>query len=209
MKHASFGRAGLLLSAALLLPVRADAHLISDADFASSLGKIDAPLKLMAQVKAKQKPALPKAPSAPEEVWDKVLETVKAHGKYKPGNGIMPDMFTIEDSTGDPKADHSAKTITVVGQLNDEEKFVAMGVVLMSEDYKLDAKDGNFRVEKWAVQADIYGQVMNAAHVNAVQNPAGEVVSTTPDKLTPSDPRLKTQFDALLKYWSERAPQGE
>ena len=209
MIHSSLRHAAPLLVLLSALPLRAVAQ--SDAAFASALGEAPAGIATLAQLKAKpQKPAAPtvKPPSAPDAVWQKVLEAVKNDGKYKPESGPMPGMFTIEDTVGDAKADHSMQGITVLGLLNDDEKFEAMGVMLILKDAKLDAKSGNMSVDQWAFEVDIYGEVGNAVHIVSIQTPDGKIVSSTPEKLNPADPKIQAQYDAMLKHWAERKPKG-
>lgn len=205
----SLRRAGLAVAVIASFSLRSAAQ--SDAVFASALAEAPAGLATLAQLKAKpQKPAAPKikAPSAPEAVWQKVLEAVKTEGKYKPEAEQLPGMFTIEDLTGDPKADHTKNVVTVAGMLNDEEQFQALGAMLVVQEFKLDAKDGNWHVDMWIFQTDIYGDVSNAAHGAMIQSPDGKTLSQTPDKLSPSDPKIQAQYDAMLKYWAERKPKG-
>ncbi len=205
----SLRRAGL--AAALIASLSIHASAQSDAAFASALGETPSGLATLAQLKAKpQKPAAPtvKPPSAPDAVWQKVLETVKKDGEYKPEAGQMPDMFVIEDSSGDEKADHTLQAISVLGQLNDDEKFEPGAVMLVIQDFKLDTKTGNMTGDSWAFKVDVYGQVGNAVHVVIVKSPDGKVVSATPDKLDPADPKIQAQYDTMLKHWAERKPKG-
>jgi hypothetical protein len=208
MITSSFRRALLVLSVIAFMISRASAQ--SDAAFASSL-QTGAPTAVQfAQVKAKpQKPApAPKAPVADDAVWQKVLETVKRDGVYKPGADPLPGVFAIDDSTGDPKGAHVEHSVAVVGVVNEEERFEAMGAIFVVKSYTLDPKDGNFRVDQWMFMTDIYGKVGDGGHVVAIQTPDGRTVSAVPEKLNPSDPKIQTQYDAMLKHWAERAPKG-
>ncbi|MEQ1918956.1 MAG: hypothetical protein ABL955_07125 [Elusimicrobiota bacterium] len=205
----SLRRAGLAAAVIASLSLRASAQ--SDAAFASALGEAPAGLATMAQLKTKpQKPAaVPvKPPSAPDAVWEKVLETVKKDGVYRAEAGPMPGMFSIEDSSGDVKANHTMQGITVLGLLNEEEKFEPMGVMLISQDFKLDTKSGNMNVDQWAFEVDVYGQVENAVRIVVVKSPDGKTVSATPEKLNPADPKIQAQYDTMLKHWAERKPKG-
>jgi len=205
----SLRRAGLAAAVIASLSIHASAQ--SDSAFATALGAIPSGLATMAQLKTKpQRPDAPavKPPSASDAVWQKVLETVKNDGVYKPEAGQMPGMFTIEDSAGDVKANHTMQAISAVGLLNEEEKFELMGVMLIIQDFKLDAKSGNMTVDQWAFEVDVYGQVGNAVHVVVVKSPDGKTVSATPEKLNPADPKIQAQYDTMLKHWAERKPKG-
>lgn len=209
MITSSTRRAVLVVAVIAFFVSRAAAQ--SDQAFASALGQSPAGLATIADLKAKpQKPATtpPKAPSAPDAVWQKVLEAVKADGKFIAGAGPMPSMFSIQDSTGDPKANHAKQHITVVGMLNEEEQFEAMGVMLVAQTFKLDPKDGNTTVDQWAFEVDIYGEVGNAVHVVVIKSSDGKVISATPEKLNPADPKIQAQYDMMLKHWAERTPAG-
>ena len=206
MTTSSLRRALLVLAVVAFAISRASAQ--TDAAFSSAL-QLGAPSPAQfAQVKAKpQKPApAPKAPTANDAVWQKVLETVKRDGVYKPGNGPLPSAFTIDDSTGDPKAAHVDNSVAVLGMINEEEQFEAMGAIFVFKSYTVDPKDGNFRVDQWMFMTDIYGEVGDGGHALVVQTPDGKTVSAVPEKLSPSDPKIQAQYDAMLKHWAERKP---
>lgn len=206
----SIRRALLVLAAAAFMISRAAAQ--TDAAFSAALAEGAPSFAALAKAKAKpQKPSpapAPKAPAANDAVWQKVLETVKRDGKYKPGAGPLPGAFTIDDSTGDPKAAHTEHGVAVLGLVNDEELFEAMGAVFVVKSYTLDPKDGNWRVDQWMFMTDIYGEAGDGGHVVVVQTPDGKTVSATPEPLNPADPKIQAQFDAMLKHWAERAPKG-
>lgn len=200
-------RALLVLAVIAFLITRASAQ-NADAAFSSAL-QLGAPsFARIAQFKAKpQKPAsAPKAPVANDAVWAKVLETVKRDGIYKPGAGPLPGAFTIDDSTGDPKAAHVERGVAVLGMINDEELFEAMGAIFVVKNYTLDPKDGNWRVDQWMFMTDIYGEMEDGGHALVIQTPDGKTVSTAPERLNPSDPKIQAQYDAMLEHWAERKP---
>ena len=204
----SLSRAALAAAVISSFGVRAAAQ--SDAAFASSLGEAPSGLAAMARFKAKpQKPAAaPKPPAANDAVWQKVLETVKRDGVYKPGAGPLPGAFTIDDSTGDPKGAHVEHSVAVLGMVNEEELFEAMGAIFVVKSYTIDPKDGNWRVDQWMFMTDIYGEVGDGGHGLVIQTPDGKTLSATPEKLNPADPKIQAQFNAMLKHWAERAPKG-
>lgn len=205
----SLRRAGLALIVVASLSFRAAAQ--SDAAFASSLSEAPAGLTAAAKLKAKpQKPAAPevKGPSAPDAVWQKVLEALKTDGKYTPQAGQMPASFSLEDVVGDAKADHTVHNIIVLGLLNEEEQFQAMGAMLIITEFKLDAKSGNWNVEQWGFETDIYGQVADIGQGTVVKTPDGKVLSTSHATIDPADPKIKTKYDSVLKHWAERTPKG-
>lgn len=208
MTTSSLRRALLVLAVVAFAISRASAQ--TDAAFASSLQQGVPAFAQVAGLKAKpQKPApAPKAPVASDAVWQKVLETVKRDGIYKPGADPLPSAFTIDDSTGDPKGAHVEHSVAVLGVVNEEELFEAMGAIFVVKSYTVDPKDGNFRVDQWMFMTDIYGEVGDGGHGLVIQTPDGKTVSAVPEKLSPSDPRIQAQFDAMIKYWAERAPKG-
>lgn len=203
-------RALLVLAAIAFVVARASARTGSDEAFSSSLSQgSPAPAQFKALKAKPRKPAAPPAaPSAPEAVWQKVLETVKRDAEYKPGVGPMPSLFSIEDSSGDLKGAHVKHGITVLGMINDEEQFEAMGAIIVFAASKLDAKDGNYHVEQWVFQTDIYGEVGEAAHGVIILSPDGKPMGSKRSALDPADPKIQKQYDALLKHWAERTPKG-
>lgn len=207
MMISSLRRAGVALVVVAAVSIQAAAS--SNDSFAAALGDIRAPLANAAKSKAKpQIPAAPKAPSAPDAVWQKVLEAVRNDGKYRPETDEMPGSFSLSEVAGDPKGDHIVREIAVLGMLNEDEQFQAMGAVFVVKSYKLDAKDGNWLIDQWLFQADIYGDVMNAGHGVVIQSPDGKTLSAVPDQLDPADPKIQAQYDAMLKHWAERKPEG-
>jgi hypothetical protein len=205
MTHSPLLRAALIVSVVASLSLKASAQ-DGDAAFAAALGNAPS-FAVPAQFKAKpQAPAAakPKAPAANDAVWQKVLETVKKDGKYTAENGLMPGSFAIEDSTGDPKAAHVEQGITFLGTLNDDEQFEAMGAMLMIQSFTLDPKDGNWHIDQWMFETDVYGQVQDAGHGTVITAPDGKKISAVPEKLNPADPKIQAQYDAMLKHWAER-----
>jgi hypothetical protein len=199
----------LALSLITLLSLRASAQ-TGDAAFASAFAAAPS-AATMAQLRAapqRPAPAAPaaKPPSAPDDVWAKIVETVKKDGKYKAGADPLPSAFTIEDVAGDAKADHTSNTASFVGEINDDGLFEAMGALFLVREFKLDPKDGNWHVDQWMFMTNVHGEAFNAMHANIIETPAGDNVSTAPDKLTVADPRLKAKYDSMLKYWAERKP---
>lgn len=209
MITSSLRRAGLAVAVIASLSLRAAAQ--SDAAFASALGETPSGIATVTKLKAKpQKPAAPevKPPSAPDAVWQKVLEAVKTDGKYRPQTGQMPGSFSLEDVDGDAKADHTTYNIIVLGMLNEEEQFQAMGAMLIVTEFKLDPKSGNFTLDQWGFETDIYGQVADIGQGTVVKTPDGKVVSTSHATIDPADPKIQAKFDSVLKHWAERKPKG-
>lgn len=204
-------RAVLLASviASFSMPAAAQIQAAGNADaaFAAALGEAPS-FAAIAQFKERsQRPARgPKAPAADDAVWQKVLQTVQKDGKYRDGGGFMPSSFSIEDSTGDPKAAHMMRGVSFLGLINDEEKFEAMGAMFVIKVFALDPKDGNWHIDQWMFETDVYGQVRDAAHGTVIQAPDGKIVGTNRDALNPADPKIQAQYDALLKHWAERKP---
>ena len=199
----------LALLISLTLPASAES---ADAAFTSALSEIRNAATTMVKhgnhlsKRPEQKaPPAPASPSANDAVWQKVVEAVKKDGKYKPGGPQTPARFTLEDVSGNPKADRTMRGISFLGMLNNEEQFQALGAIIVSMDHKLDAKTGNFTVDMWMFEVDVYGAVQDVSHGTMIQTPAGKPLSTTRDTTGPTDPASKTQYDAQLKFWSERS----
>lgn len=211
MNPSSLRRAAVVAVVLVSVGLRASAQ-NGDARFAAALAgdelKVPSQLRAAPQRPTPATPAKPKAPVANDAVWQKVLETIKRDGAYKAGmGGIVPATFSLEDKTGDPKADHQMRGLTFLGMLNDEEMFEAMGGLMVFMDFKLDPKDGNFHVEQWLFEVDMYGEVQNAGHGTVITTVDGKKISATPDKIGPADPKVQAQYDSMLKYWAERQPQ--
>lgn len=194
----------LLPVLALLIPmaVRAD-------DFSSALGEIQEKAKLhFAQVRApKRAPANPvkpvPLPAAADADWAKIVEKVKKDGKYLPGGFLSPARFMLEDKTGDPKSDHQMRSVVFLGGVNDQGQFEAMGALVVWMDYKLDAATGNFNAEQWMFETDVYGQMTDMGRMTAVMKPDGKPAAPpVPEQLQPGDARIKTQFEAQVKFWA-------
>lgn len=195
----------LAFAALALLSFPASAQSSDDAFGAALRGVQAAPPPGVKAKPQRPAPAAAKPLVAPDAVWAKVLATVKKSGKFNPSPlGLMPDTFSIKDVTGDPKGANTTVEIQVVGVINDDDKFEAMGAALTTRTTTVDAKTGNLVTEWWGVQTDIYGEVAQAGHGTVVTTADGKPVSQTPEEVAATDPRVKTQFDAMLKHWAER-----
>ena len=204
----------IIMTLALLasLGTTASAQASTDSDFASALGDIQAASTArIVQMRAiptrpkPQAPAAPAGPAAPDAVWAKIVEAVKKDGKFAPGGMLAPSRFTLEEKTGDPKANHGAQAITFLGGINENEQFEAMGAVIVVMTYTLDPKTGTFAVEQWLFETDVYGQVVDVSHGTGSLGADGKPGGGTRDAILLTDPKVKAQFDAQLKYWSERS----
>lgn len=203
-------RALLILAVTSFLISRASAQTTGESDFHSELGRIKALLAQAENSKATpQKPVAeaPQQPKADDAVWAKVLETVKNDGTYTPENGPMPARFEITDSTGDTDGVYEAHTIMIAGTINEQEQFEAMGAMILST-VRTQNQDGTWRIEQWMFQTNIYGEVEMAGGGIIIQSPDGKTISQTPLRLAPTDPRIQTKYDAMLKHWAERTPKG-
>lgn len=207
MTTSALRRAGLLLAAAVCLCLPAAAQ--TDAGLISALDEASVGLAKLVPIKnVTRKPPVSQAPRAPDAVWRRILEAVKNEGTYKPAAPPRPDSFTLEDVAGDPNAEHTMYSIAFAGQLNKDGKFEALVALLVVKKFKMDPKDGNWHVDLWAFQSDVYGEAETANHETTIATTAGESVSTTPHKLSPSDPDIKVRYDEMLKHWAERKPSG-
>lgn len=194
-----------VLALLLSVSVRAD-------EFSSALGEIQetaAKAKIqMAQVRVvpKRGASAPQAalPAASDADWAKIVAKVQKDGKFKQGGFLSPAKFTLEEKTGDEKADHEMRAVQFLGTINDDEKFEAMSAIVVVMTYKLDPATGNFAAEQWMFEVDLYGQMTDMGHMTAVMSPDGKPVAPpTPDQgLKPGDPRLQQQFEAQIKFWA-------
>ena len=139
---------------------------------------------------------------------------MKAAGTHTPGHGRRPDIFAITDVSGDIKADHVKRVFTVLGTLDKGGLFEARSAMFVLQEFHLDAKDGNWHIDQWMVSTDIYGEVKQTVHLPAIVTPDGEPLRGSPrepnnePQPTPDNSEIQTQFDAMLKYWAERKPEG-
>jgi hypothetical protein len=157
------------------------------------------------QTQAAQAPAEAAPASAPEKVWQKILDAVRKNGKYTPEVApIRPGVFGLKGVQGDEKADHSIQYADVLGALNDDGLFAPMAVVFTSEDWKVDPTDGLLHGDRWLIQADLYGTVQDAFHGEVVEAADGKQHSAEPDKLDPSDPVVAEKFKAMIEYWAAK-----
>jgi len=155
---------------------------------------------------APKAPAAVQPPSAPDASWQKILEAVKKSGKYTPEKPPRaPGMFVIEDVGGDKTADHTAESVTVFGLLNDDGQFEAAGAGFMSDEWKK-GPDGNWHVDRWIFQTDIYGTVEDAAHVQLILTPDEKPAGIKELPLKPTDPAIGQKFQAIIAHWAAPRP---
>jgi len=154
-----------------------------------------------AQPKLKEKAQRP-APSVPEDVWQKILEAVKTKGKYILEAAPIPSFFNLEEIRGDVKADHIADSVSVAGFLEEDGRFQPEFASLLSEEWKIDPKDGNWHVEQWSFRTDLYGEVAAVIHSTLVETPDMTLLSVKSRNLVVGDPGAAAKFKALLARWS-------
>lgn len=195
----------ILLALATALPAAAepggDAAL--SAGFAAAL---PTPAQMAAVKAAAKKPAAPKAPAAAEDAWQKIVEAVKKDGKYEPGEGFNPSVFTLETTDGDPAAAHTVRTVSFLGMLDEKGLFHALGAVLIEQAFTLDAKTGNWTVDQWVFETDVYGEAVNGGHAVIEQSPEGKVLSANPEKIAPSSPQVHARYQSMIASWAGSRP---
>lgn len=147
------------------------------------------------------------APTASESDLKKLLDAVKANGKYVPQNAAQrkPGTFTLEESSGDLKADHTSDSVQVAGILNQKRLFEAKMATIKSEDWKL-AEDGSLTGDVWMFMLDIQGSLGAVAHGTVHMKQDGTVIAVDNDNLNPADPRIKTKLDAVVAHWAATKP---
>ncbi|MBI3565932.1 MAG: hypothetical protein HY079_12095 [Elusimicrobia bacterium] len=197
-----------MLAAALTLAALA-APASAQLDMSAARRSLDAIKALKVQAAAQKKapsraPAV--LPSADDADWAKIIEQLKSKGKYEAEEPpLKPGMFTLEDAVGDAKADHQAFKVRAVGMINDDELFEVIAVLLSGEDWKMGA-DGNWRMDTWVFEADVYGTVQSAVHIAAVVTPDLKPVSGGPEKISPSDPRIPAKYKSVIDHWAAKKP---
>lgn len=200
------------VAAALTLAALAGAAAPAAAQFEMSaarqtLDSIEA-LKVQTAAAKKAPPRVPaaKAPAASDADWAKILDQVKATGKYEPEQPpLKPGMFNLEDAVGDAKADHQAFKVRALGMVNDDGLFEVIAVLLSAEDWKMGA-DGNWRMDTWVFESDVYGEVQSVVHIAAVVTPDLKPVSGGPEKLSTSDPRIPAKYKTIIDHWAAKKP---
>lgn len=145
-------------------------------------------------------------PSAADADWAKILEQLKTKGKYEAEEPpTKPGMFTLEDTVGDAKADHQGFKVRALGMINEDDLFEVVAVLLSGEEWKMGA-DGNWRMDTWVFEADVYGAVQSAVHIAAVVSPDLQPVSGGPEKISPSDPRIPAKYKSVIDHWAAKKP---
>lgn len=193
--------------AALVFAAAVPASAQFDASIAAEVTARIAAMRSAAQSAPKPAPAKAAPPAAAEGDWKKILDGLKAKGKYKAGQPpFTPDRFVLDDVKGDKNADHAEDGATALGLVNDDGLFEAMGFVFLSEDWKKGA-DGNWNVDRWMFQTDVYGTVTDVGHMTAVLAPDQSVVSSGSDKtLKAGDPRIDKKFTEITAHWAAPRP---
>ncbi len=178
-------------------------------DMTGAAGALSSIRALKAQAAQAPKPGPKKGvppPTADDAAWQKIVAAVKAKGKYIPEQPpIKPGSFNLEDVSGDPKADHTVEKAAALGALNEDGLFETLGFVFGSQTWKL-AAGGNWNLDSWIFETDVYGELASVAHIVAVLDPARELVSGGPDRLTTSDPRIAPKYKAVIDHWSAPRP---
>jgi len=197
----------LALAAAAACALPASAQL--DMDAASRTLAAIRQVRAQAPKAPKPKPA-PQAdaalPIAPEATWQKILDAIRAKGKFDAGRPpFVPANFGLEDVKGPKDGDHAAEYASAFGMLNDDEQFEAKLVTFVSETWTK-AADGNWHIDQWIFGMDVYGEVKKVGHGQLVESDDHSVLSENEDSLAPGDPRVAAKFKSLLDLWSTPRP---
>jgi hypothetical protein len=144
-------------------------------------------------------------PPAADDAWRKVIENLKRKGAYAAENPPIPATFGLEDRTGDDKAEHAVDRINAFGEIDEQGRFQAEMVGISSEKWTR-AADGNWSVDTWIFEADVYGVLHDAAHLIRAATPDQAPVSVKADKLVPRDPRIKAKYDEMTRHWAQARP---
>ncbi len=207
MKISKLGTA-LTLAAVASLGARNASSQVDMTGAAGALSSIEA-LKIQAAKTPKpgaKAPAGTPAPTADDAAWQKIVDAVKAKGKYTAEQPpFKPGTFSLEDAVGDAKADHTVDKASALGALNEDGQFETMGFVFGSQDWKLGA-DGNWKLDSWVFETNVYGELAEAVHIVAVLDPSKKPVSGGPEKLDPADPRIAAKFKTVIDHWSAPRP---
>lgn len=204
MINSPLRRTALAAVAALSLPAAARA----DAALSIALGALHAPLASMAQLQAQpQKPAAASAqaqvqgPTAPADVWKKVLETAR-RGKY--ASKPLPTI-SLTDVLGDPKAQHTLHSMHLIVVPRADGTFGVFAAQFIVMETTPLPQAGSWRVDSWVFETDAAGRLKIAFHNTAVNLPgATKPDAGTDENLDLADPKTKARYDAMLKYWAER-----
>lgn len=195
-----------LLCAALPAAAEPGGDAVLSAGFAAAMPTPAQLAGLKAAAKKPAAPAAPKTPAAAEDAWLKIVDAVKKDGKHEPGEGLNPTTFTLEATDGDPQAAHVVRIVTFGGMLDDEGLFHALGAVIIEQTFTLDAKSGNWIVEQWVFETDVYGQAVNGGHGVIEKSPEGAVVSSKPDRIDPTSAKVHAKYESMIKSWTEGKP---
>lgn len=171
------------------------------------LGKIKQVRAAAPKAPAKKKPAETPAPAASEADWQKVLDGLKAKGKYTPERPpFFPGAFKLDDVIGDKDASHAEEHAAAMGALNDDELFEVVACMFVSETWTKNA-DGTWTVDRWGFETDVYGEVANVVHVTATADADRKPTGGKQDEtLTTADPRIPKKYKDIIAHWSAPRP---
>ena len=162
------------------------------------------PVQWLQQVPPKAKAAAGGAPaSVPDQVWQKILGKLKTKGKYTPEKSVFqPASFDLEVVVGDKKADHHADYVDAFGELNDDDLFEAEQLTFTNQDWKIGA-DGNWHLDQWVLEMDVYGTVQGAEHAQIVQGKDYKLVAKPiTEEFDAADPIVAAKCKTLSQFWA-------
>lgn len=194
--------------AVLSLPAAAQ----DDAALSIALGAMHAPLAAMARLKTQpQIPAAAQAqvsgPTAPADVWKKLVDTLREDGEYE---ATMP-YFLLWNRGAIGELKPRQETYMIKAALvwpetdtADPSKFALHGIEFDYVDQTRFPAENLVRSELWVFVTDANGRLDEATRrpftTRDGSKPAGGAVET----LNLNDPKTRTKFDAMLKFWSTR-----
>ena len=197
MINSSLRRTALAAAAAACLSLPAAAQ--SDAALSVALGALHAPLAAMAQLKTQsQTPAPPqlKGPTAPADLWKKILDSARKGTFAVEPNGIIR-------RKRDAQIDYSATSatqhhVTVFSTVRPDGHEGVGGALFVVSEFNMDAA-GVMRIDHWVFGTNRSGQLLDADHHVDIDG-KNRVTS----HLGLGDPQTKTRFDEMVKFWAAR-----
>ncbi len=142
-----------------------------------------------------------KGPTAPAEVWKKIIATVERDGVVTQDPPFVQHSLTATIKTDPLTTVHDISIHLTAGE---ESKRKLVGVEISITENSLILRSGTILTESWTFLFVRTGRLDTAVYKKRVDVAGSEPVSDPPVMMDLADPKTKSKLDEMLRFWSTR-----
>lgn len=142
-----------------------------------------------------------KGPTAPAEVWTKIIAAVKRDGAMTEDPPFVQHSLTATIKTDPLTTVHDISIHLTAGEAA---KRKLVGVEISITENSLILRSGTILTESWTFLFVRTGRLDTAVYKKRVDVAGSEPVSDPPVMMDLADPKTKAKLDEMLRFWSTR-----